>query len=125
MLNLFRKKILIIEDEGALRNAMVKKFTKARYVVESVASGGKIIGAVQLFKPDLIVLDIMLPRLSGVEALKIIRGEHMRNDVPIIVLSNANPQGNQLKEIEDFNAIFLEKANTSLDDLAQVVKENI
>ncbi len=77
-------KILVIEDEDSIRESLAFLLTKEGYQVEAVASGTEAIDQFEKFNPDLILLDIMLPGLSGVEITKKIR---QTSQTPIIMLT--------------------------------------
>ena len=77
-------KILVIEDEDSIRESLAFLLTKEGYQVEAVSSGSEAIEQFEKFNPDLILLDIMLPGLSGVEITKKIR---QTSQTPIIMLT--------------------------------------
>ena len=76
--------ILIVEDELSLRETLVYNLEKQGYKVESAADGRSALEAARRKKPDLIVLDIMLPELDGFEVCKILRKEM---STPILMLT--------------------------------------
>jgi DNA-binding response OmpR family regulator len=82
------KKILIIEDDPIITNVYRNKLTVEGYQVESAVDGETGLKLMRTFQPDAIVLDLMLPKMSGVEVIKQIRGEPERSKMPIIVFSN-------------------------------------
>jgi two-component system response regulator RegX3 len=77
-------KILVIEDEDSIRESLAFLLTKEGYQVEAVSSGSEAFEQFEKFNPDLILLDIMLPGLSGVEITKKIR---QTSQTPIIMLT--------------------------------------
>ena len=78
------KKILIVEDEIALRETLAYNFRKDGYTVDVVSDGESALKAAREKKPDLIILDIMLPVMDGFEVCRILRNE---SNVPIIMLT--------------------------------------
>ncbi len=76
--------ILVVEDEPALQETLAYNLEKQGYKVESVGDGRAALEAARRLKPDLIVLDIMLPGLDGFEVTKILRREM---SVPILMLT--------------------------------------
>jgi DNA-binding response OmpR family regulator len=82
------KKILIIEDDQIVANVYRNKFAVEGYRTEAAHDGESGLQLMRTFQPDAIVLDLMLPKMSGVEVIKAIRGEAEFSKVPIIVLSN-------------------------------------
>ena len=67
--------ILVVEDETALRETLAYNLMRQEYTVEAVADGNAAVEAARRLRPDLIVLDIMLPGLDGFEVCRIIRQE--------------------------------------------------
>jgi len=82
------KKILIIEDDQIVANVYRNKLAVEGYQAEAASDGESGLKLMRTFQPDAIVLDLMLPKMSGVEVIKEIRGEAEFSKVPIIVLSN-------------------------------------
>jgi DNA-binding response OmpR family regulator len=80
-----RDKILIIEDDPTMQRVLKDNFEFSSYEVRTVSDGAKGIQAVFEFKPDLILLDIMLPRISGFDVCRRIRLEGLTT--PIIMLT--------------------------------------
>lgn len=68
-----KDRILLVEDEPALREALAYQLRRQEYEVEALADGKDAVEAVHRLKPDLILLDVMLPGLEGFEVCRIIR----------------------------------------------------
>jgi len=82
------KKILIIEDDQIVSNVYRNKLTVEGYQAEVALDGETGLKMMRTFQPDVIVLDLMLPKMSGVEVIKQIRSEADFSKLPIIVFSN-------------------------------------
>ena len=82
------KKILIIEDDQIVANVYRNKLTVQGYQTEIALDGESGLKTMRTFKPDLIVLDLMLPKMSGVDVILQIRSESEFSKLPIIVFSN-------------------------------------
>ena len=82
------KKILIIEDDQIVANVYRNKLAVEGYQTEAALDGESGLKMMRTFQPDAIVLDLMLPKMSGVEVIREIRGEAEFSKVPIIVFSN-------------------------------------
>src|ERR1044071_1388858 len=83
------KKMLIIEDDKVVGSIYRHRFQVEGFRVELAADGESGLVAVQNFKPDMVILDLILPKLSGVEVLKKLRADEATKTLPVIVLSNA------------------------------------
>lgn len=77
-------KILVVEDEESIRESLAFLLNKEGYEVKTVVNGTEAVEAFEKFNPDLVLLDIMLPGLSGVEVTKKIR---QKSQTPIIMLT--------------------------------------
>jgi CheY-like chemotaxis protein len=82
------KKILIIEDNQIVANVYRNKLAVEGYQTEIALDGESGLKMMRMFKPDALILDLMLPRMSGVDVIKEIRGEPDFAKMPIIVFSN-------------------------------------
>ena len=82
------KKILIIEDEQIVANVYRNKLVVEGYLAEIALDGESGLKLMRTFQPDAIVLDLILPKMSGIEVINKIRGEPEFSKLPIIVLSN-------------------------------------
>ena len=77
--------ILLVEDDKTIRLTVEFALTKANYEVTSVADGQAALDAAREVSPDLILLDIMLPKVSGLDVARALRGRG--DDVPIVMLT--------------------------------------
>src|SRR5262245_22937699 len=82
------KKILIIEDDQIVANIYRNKFSIEGFQVEIALDGHVGLELVRSFRPDAVVLDLMLPKLTGIELMKKIRSEPEFEKLPVIVFSN-------------------------------------
>lgn len=83
------RKILIIEDDPIISRIYQNKFQTEGFQVEVSPDGESAINWLKQKTPDLVILDLMLPRVNGVEVLAFIRGQPSTKFVPVIVFSNA------------------------------------
>jgi len=79
-----REKILVVEDDAAIREALSYNLNREGYEVESAGDGAQAIKTARSSKPDLIVLDLMLPELDGFDVTRTLRKE---SSVPILMLT--------------------------------------
>lgn len=83
------KKILIVEDDQLVASAYKKRFGEAGYSVEWAPDGLEGIKMVGSIKPDVVLLDLLMPRLDGIEVLKYIRTHPDLKNLPVVVFSNS------------------------------------
>ncbi len=92
-------KILIIEDDEVVLSMLRYKLTKEDFIVETVKNARLALQTAIEFKPDLILTDIMMPFVSGLEFLNIYRNE-LKKDTPIIVLTSLGQEETILQAFE-------------------------
>ncbi len=81
------KRILAVDDSATLRNLLMALLSRAGYEVALAADGRDALTKLKAFQPDLILLDIQMPRLTGWEFLELAHEQHDLDDVPVIVFS--------------------------------------
>lgn len=84
-----KKLIVLIEDEEIIVNLLSKKLKNLGYKVEAAKDGVNGLALVRKYKPDLVLLDMMLPRLDGFGVLEELSKEKLLPDLPIIIISNS------------------------------------
>jgi DNA-binding response OmpR family regulator len=109
--------ILVVEDEPSLQETLVYNLEKQGYTVEAVGDGRAAIEAARRMKPDLIVLDIMLPELDGFEVCKILRKE---SSVPILMLTARDDEIDRVVGLEVGADDYLTKPFSMRELLARV-----
>lgn len=111
------KKILLVEDDRFLRRACEASLTKQGFDVETAVDGEEGIARARAGHPDLILLDLLMPRLPGVEALRCLKTDPSTRDIPVLVLSNSSRE-EDIREVMALGALdYWIKANISLKDL--------
>jgi len=83
------KKILLIEDEKIMVNLLAKKLTKEGYDVSVARDGEEGLIKMRELKPDLILLDIIMPKMGGFEVMEEIIKDKKLKEIPIIIISNS------------------------------------
>ena len=116
------KRILFIEDEEALRSAFVEAFRHEECTVLEAADGTDGLRIAQKELPDLILLDLILPKKSGFEVLKELRAHFDTKRIPIVVLTNLEGSEDIEQALAHGATTYLVKANYSLSDLVTKVK---
>lgn len=94
------KKVLIVDDEPDILEIISYNLIKEGYEILTAKNGMEALEVVPSFKPDLIILDIMMPKMSGVEVCKILRLKPEYNDTLIIFLTALNDESSQIKGLE-------------------------
>ena len=107
-------KILLVDDSKFLRMAMERALARAGYSVSTAADGECALELARREKPDLILLDMLLPKISGPEVLKALKKDPATKRIAVIVLTGLS-QKNESRLRQDGACAFLEKAELGLD----------
>ncbi|MCK4520745.1 response regulator [Candidatus Parcubacteria bacterium] len=117
------KTVLFVEDEAALQKTFGKILEEEGFKVISALDGDVGLKLAKLKKPDLILLDLILPKQNGFDVLKAIKEDEEIKDIPIIVLTNLETMDNVDRAIELGATTYLVKANYSLKEVITKVKQ--
>ena len=117
------KKILFIEDESALQKTFRDVLEKEGYQMISALDGESGLRLAKSQKPDLILLDLILPRKDGFEVLKELKEDETTKGIPVIVLTNLEDIESVEKAIELGATTYLVKAQYTLEEVIQKVKK--
>jgi DNA-binding response OmpR family regulator len=118
-------KILVVEDETFLVKIYAVKLKKEGYDVSIANDGEQAVKMASEVQPDLILLDLILPKMNGFEALERMRANPVNKSTPVIVLSNLG-QEEDIKRAEALGADdYLVKANFSIQDIVAKIRETL
>jgi CheY-like chemotaxis protein len=115
------KRILLVEDDRFLRRAAEVRLRRAGYTVVTAADGEEAIATASAMRPDLVLLDLIMPRMQGFEVLRVLRTQPNMQGVPIVVLTNLSQDVDRERAMTHGANGYLIKANMSLDALADAV----
>ena len=118
-------KVLLVEDDSFLREICGKKLAKEGYTVYEAIDGEEALNGVKDIKPDIILLDIILPAIDGFQILHQIRSYKDKTiaEIPVIMLSNLG-QDDDIKKAMDMGANdYLVKAHFTTEEIAVKIKK--
>jgi adenylate cyclase len=111
-------RILLAEDDRILRKAGEVSLRKKGYEVIPAVDGEDALAKARDCKPDLVLLDVMMPKMHGFDVLFALKGDPAVRDIPVIMLTNLE-QTADIKRAADAGAhSYLVKSNMNLDELA-------
>ncbi len=117
------KKVLIIEDDQALQKAISEKLRQNSINFEVASNGSEGVEKFKEYKPDIVILDLLMPQKSGVETLKEIRQMDLVEKTRVIVLSNIGSFETVSKCLE-YNAVeYFIKSDISLDKIIEIINQ--
>lgn len=123
-----KKTILIVEDDLSLLTALVEKFTREEFIVLRAANGVSGYAIALERRPDIILLDILMPEMDGITFLQKLRQEDVwGKSVPVIFLTNVSPNTDRIiaRIAEDEPAYYLTKSDFLLSDVVEKVNERL
>lgn len=115
--------ILIVEDDEIILRALYLTFHKADYTIVTVNDGEEALRVTERIKPDLVLLDLLIPKMSGLDYLKNLRSNPVLKSTKVIVLSNLDDDESVARAKALGVKTFLVKSNIKLATLAEKVKE--
>lgn len=114
-------KVLVVEDEDILLTALSEELKSGGYEVDGAGDGVEGLEKVKSFKPDLILLDLLMPKMDGMEMLKKLRENDETKNIPVVILTNLSDY-ERISEALALGAMdYLVKANYKLEDLLNKV----
>lgn len=116
------KRILVVEDEKDLRDAIKTALSYENFEVETAEDGVEGFNKVHEFKPDLVLLDILMPKQNGIETLKALRKEAWGKDVPVIIMTVLDDMEKISEALDAGASEYLVKTDISLGTIVQKVK---
>ena len=117
------KKILFIEDEAALQKTFRKLLTGEGYEMLSALDGETGFNLAKSQQPDLILLDLILPKLTGFQVLKKIKETPETKEIPVIILTNLESMNDINKALEAGATTYLVKTTYNLDEIMEKIKK--
>jgi len=116
-----KKIVLIIEDDEMLLRALYLSFLHSGFTIATASDGETGLKMTQRLKPNLVLLDLLLPKMSGFEYLQAMKADPALKGIPVIVLSNLGDKGDMEKAKSLGAQDYFIKANTDLAELAKKV----
>lgn len=116
------KRILLAEDDRFLRKAAEATLRRHGFTVLTAVDGEEALRLAQAEAPDLILLDLIMPKIQGFEVLRTLKQDPATAPIPVIVVSNLGQEHDMQQALAAGAAAYLVKANLSLQDLVQQVE---
>jgi DNA-binding response OmpR family regulator len=118
-----KKKILIVEDEPVLSSILKNRLEKEGFEVFQAKDGVEALTNLKQNKFDLVLLDIILPKMSGFEIMESLKADPNASDVPIVIISNLG-QESDIQKGQMLGAVgYFIKAQLSIEELISKIQE--
>jgi len=118
-----KKKILVVEDDAILSDTYFKYLEKRNYEIETAFDGEEAIKKVEKFGPDLILLDLIMPKIDGIGVLKALKNKEETKNIPILLLTNLEDQDKIAEAVVLGCPNYLIKTEYTLDDIEKKMKD--
>lgn len=119
------KKILIVEDEITLLKALAEKLIEAGFKVIEAEDGKQGLESALKEQPDLILLDIILPRMDGLTVLHKLQANAQTKKIPVIILTNLIDSDHLSEQVRQGGHDYLVKTDWKLAEVIHKVKERL
>jgi len=117
------KKILVVEDEPALQKSLLEYLKRENFETLGASNGEDGIVLAKKERPDLILLDIVLPRKNGYEVIKELKSDDNTSRIPIVLLTNLGSYADVEKALNLGATTYLVKADYKLEEIIAKIKE--
>lgn len=114
-------KILIIEDDAFLSKMYLKKFQVAGFEAEVAHDGVEGLSKVKTFKPDLILMDILMPKLNGLEALDKLKADPATKSIPVVMATNLSTTDDAETAIKKGAVKYIVKSEVTPAEIVKIV----
>ena len=115
------RRVLLVEDDRFLRRACEISLRQRGFAVTTAADGEEALRNVLAEPPDLILLDLLMPKMTGIEVLKTLRAEEATREIRVLILSNSSRE----QDVEEIKTLgvsgYFVKADLSLQVLGDMV----
>ncbi len=120
-----KKTILLVEDEAFLSSLLALKLEQQGFNVEKAMDGEEAFELLKTIRPDLILLDLILPKRNGFEFLELLRNDPNFSKTPVIITSNLG-QDSDIERGKNFGVIeYIVKNRLSIDELIDKVSSEV
>ncbi len=120
-----KKKILFVEDEESTRKALGIKLEEAGFEVLLAEEGEKGLKMAQENNPDLIISDVIMPKMHGIDMLNILKAEKWGKNIPVVILTNYAEDPKVLEAEKNKKCTVLNKTKCKLSDVIKAVNEEL
>jgi len=115
--------VLAVEDDVFIASVHQKKLAKEGFEVVLAVNGKEAIEFVQKRKPDIILLDLIMPIKDGFETLKELKADPNSKDIKVIILSNLSQEEDRQRVLEMGAVDYVVKADVSFREIIEVIKK--
>jgi CheY-like chemotaxis protein len=117
-------KILLVEDDPMVVRMYERKLKLDGFNINTAFNGEKGLEELKKDRPDIILCDIMMPKMSGLEMLKIVKDDPQYKDLPVVMLTNLGDRAEDVEKCKELGAEdYWVKANMKLGEITEKIKK--
>jgi len=116
------KKVLVVEDDTIVQKTIIESLKDAGFDVSGAFDGEEGLAKAATVMPDLILLDIIMPKMDGIAFLKQIKTMENLKNIPIVILTNLSDEESVSESLASGGTEYLVKSNYTIDEVVQKVK---
>lgn len=120
-----KKKVLIIDDNEDLRNVLTEKFNLSNYDAYSASDGEEGLKKALDLRPDVILLDVLMPKMGGLQMLSKLRTDEWGKTAKVIMLTALENSDSVAEAMGEDTFVYLVKSNHNLDDVVKQVENTL
>ena len=119
------QRILLVEDDDSLASVYVNRLQAEGFDVRRVANGEDALASALSYKPDLVVLDVMMPKVSGFDVLDILRNTPETANLKIVILTALSQESDKQRAIDLGVDDYLVKSQVVITDVIERIKQHL
>ncbi len=116
------RKVLVVDDDEHIQRSLEQYLQLEEFEVRTASGGAEALGIIEEFKPDLVLLDVMMPEMDGFEVLENLRRKPETEKLPVIMLTARDQHGDVLKGYQMGVSSYMVKP-FNLDELVEVINQ--
>jgi CheY-like chemotaxis protein len=116
------KRVLLVEDDRFLRKAAEAMLRKHGFQVTSAQDGEEGLRAARLSPPDIVLLDLIMPKMGGFQVLEALKADEQTRHLPVVIMSNLGQEADVQRAMDSGAIGYVVKANVALQDLVAKVE---
>jgi CheY-like chemotaxis protein len=116
-------KVFIVEDDPLISRMYQKIFTFEQFEVDVAANGEEALSKVTIFKPDIVLLDVMMPKMNGLQVLEELKENEQTKKIPVVMLTNLAGQQDAETAIAKGAVKYIIKSEYEPKQVVEMVKE--
>jgi DNA-binding response OmpR family regulator len=120
-----KTKILIVDDDVYIVKALKDHLVRQGYDIYVASDGEEGVSAIMKIKPDLILLDIIMPKMDGITLLKLLKADALMQDIPVIMITNLESKETLAETHASGIDVYLIKANYCLCEVIEQIEKTL